>query len=146
MEFISQWDSSIRKFILLTSTTILIAIYVVSRFGDMYIYVREFKWKSNITSRSPNRRSQGEGCTRAALRTFLQLSRTSMRFPSKPYERPSFFRRKGNQFSGKGKSGKPHIFTVEFTGPRNFQYFTIAEERRETIQREDCCLLDESAP
>ncbi|EGI69269.1 hypothetical protein G5I_02034 [Acromyrmex echinatior] len=49
-----------------------------------------------------------------------------MRFPSKPYERPSFFRRKGNQFSRKGESGKPHVFTVEFAGPRNFQYFTIA--------------------
>lgn len=110
--------------------------------------------KLSAISRWPNRRSQSEGCTLATLRTFLQLtiSRTSMRFPSKPYERPSFFRRKGNRgkFSGEGRFEKLHVFTVEFAGPRNFQRFAIAaiaaEDRRGTIPRRLLVLLDESAP
>lgn len=136
------------KSILLTSTTILIAIYVVSGFGNIYICVREFKWKWSITSRSPNRRSQGEGCTRAALRTFLQLSRTLMRFPSKPYERPSFFRGKREiSFPGRRSLGSLmySLWNLQVRRISNILRSRV-EDRRGTIQRGDCCLLDESAP
>lgn len=112
------------------------------------LYVQEFKWKCVTSSRSSNRRSQGEGCTPAALRTFPRLSRTSMRFPSKPYERPSFFRRKGNQFSGQseeasrvhcGIGGSAEFPTLR---DRGGSLRRIVGER----SRRDCCLLDESAP
>lgn len=86
-------------------------------FGDMYTYENSSGNGVLLADRQIGRRSQGEGCTPATLRTFLQLtiSRTSIRSPSERYS--SSFRRKGNQFPGKGGL---RSFTHPRRNPRNF--------------------------
>lgn len=99
-------------------------------------------WKLSAISRSSNRRSQGEGCTLATLYSFLQLtiSRTSMRFPSKPYERPSFFSVE-REISFPGKES-PKSLTYSLWNSRVRGIFSAsrsrriaAEDRRGTIPR-----------
>ncbi|TGZ50125.1 hypothetical protein DBV15_00815 [Temnothorax longispinosus] len=84
----------------------------------------------------PRRKSQGKGCTPergpAHFSAANNISRTSMRFPSKPYEREIGFPGKG------GESEKPRAFSP--WNSRNFQRLAIAadraaEDRRGTIPR-----------
>lgn len=107
-------------------------------FGDMYTYENSSGNGVLLAGRQIGRRSQGEGCTPATLRTFLQLtiSRTSIGSPLKLYERyRAFSVERKISFPAKGSL---RSLAHPLWNSRNFLRDGsrwIAEDRRGTIPR-----------